>query len=245
MSALGGGRVGAASSEDGASPVQGLTYVNGEGPRMRRIRSVLSKSLKRSMDDIRATWFRKIYREIPAHARFHEEIDAKKRKRKKPEDLTLDDVPSFRATVEEDKIKQMFQKVSDETLKSFEEVIKKRKLVEKLNALDKLVNEQPVMPGTNQRVPPSLKDAPEHLIRTSRMKAKIVDRDRLKDILVKEQQKRETLEADLIKSRELAKKCAEVLQEHVGKVEEAHVAALSGSTSAGASVAASSSKTIK
>ena len=125
MSALGGGRVGAASSEDGASPVQGLTYVNGEGPRMRRIRSVLSKSLKRSMDDIRATWFRKIYREIPAHARFHEEIDAKKRKRKKPEDLTLDDVPSFRATVEEDKIKQMFQKVSDETLKSFEEVIKK------------------------------------------------------------------------------------------------------------------------
>ena len=245
MSALGGGRIGAASSGDGGAPVQGLTYVNGEGPRMRRVRNVLSKSLTRSLGEIRATWFRKIFREIPAHARFHEEIDAKKRKRKKPEDLTLDDVPSFRATVTEDKIKQMFQNISDETHKSFEEVIKKRKLVEKLNALDKLVNEQPVMPGTNQRVPPSLKDAPEHLIRAGRMKAKIVDRDRLKEILVKEEQKRETLEADLMKSRELAKKCAEVLKEHVAKVDEAHVAALSGSTSAGAGLTASSSKSNK
>ena len=104
-------------------------------------------------------------------------------------------------------------------------IINKRKLVTKLNRLDKLVNEQPVLPGTNERCPPTLKDAPENILRAKRMKSKQTDLERLKLLLKKEEQRHQKLKDDVAKEKEIAENCVSMLKVHSDKVQQTHIAA--------------------
>ena len=212
-----------------ASPVQGLTYVNGEGPRMRRLRGVLDKALERGKAEVRQTWFRKILREGRAPERLHGQVSEKKRKRKNPEELTLDDVPACRDLVSEEWVERMMQRVKERTMVSFEEVAARRQLTDKLNRLDKLVNEQPELPGAGERVPPSMAESPDALLRAERLREKTKDRDRLKAMLEREQTRLGEIKQSLEDERDLARKCTESLKQVLAKVHEAHVATLQSS----------------
>ena len=208
------------------SPVQGLTYVNNEGPRMRRVREVLNRALNNSKESVKTKWFTNVLRTVEAPERLHHQIDERRKKRKRDHGgLTLSDIPAFKAMVQDDSIDNILRDVTENVRTSFEQIVKKRKLVEKLNRLDKLVNEQPVLPGTNERCPPTLKDEPENILRAERMKSKQTDLNRLQLLLKKEQERHEILKKDVAKEKEIAEKCVRTLKTYSDKVKQTHMAA--------------------
>ena len=208
------------------SPVQGLTYVNNEGPRMRRFREVLNRALNVSKESVKQKWFTNVLRTVKAPERLHCQIDERRKKRKRDSNsLTLSDIPAFKAMVQEDSIDNILRDVTSNIRTSFDQIVKKRKLVTKLNRLDKLVNEQPVLPGTNERCPPTLKDAPENILRAKRIKSKQTDLERLKLLLKKEEQRHQKLEEDVAKEKDIAENCVNMLKMYSDKVQQTHIAA--------------------
>ena len=77
-----------------------------------------------------------------------------------------------------------------------------------------------------ERVPPSMAEAPDTLLRAERLKEKTKDRDRLKAMLEREQKRLEELTKSLDDERDIAKKCTDSLKQMLSKVHQAHVATL-------------------
>ena len=125
-----------------SSPVQGLTYVNSEGPRMRRIREVLNRALEASKSQVKTKWFHNVLRTVAAPERVHGQIEERRKKRKRDTGLTLSDVPAFKAMMQEDSVANVLRDVTENVRSSFEEIVKRRRLAEKLNA-PQVVHEQP------------------------------------------------------------------------------------------------------
>ena len=205
-----------------SSPVQGLTYVNSEGPRMRRIREVLNRALEASKSQVKTKWFHNVLRTVAAPERVHGQIEERRKKRKRETGLTLSDVPAFKAMMQDDSVANVLRDVTENVRSSFEEMVKRRRLAEKLNRLDKLVHEQPKLKGTSKRCPPTLKDVPENILRIERMKKKNTDLERLEMLLKKEEERRRLLEKDLAKEKEIAENCINTLKTYSEKVKAAH-----------------------
>lgn len=208
-----------------SSPVQGLTYVNSEGPRMRRIREVLNRALEASKSQVKTKWFQNVLRTVAAPERVHGQIEERRKKRKRDTGLTLSDVPAFKAMMQEDSVANVLRDVTENVRSSFAEIVKRRRLAEKLNRLDKLVHEQPKLTGASKRCPPTLIDIPENILRAERMKKKNIDLERLEMLLKKEKERCQLLEKDLAKEKEIAEKCVNTLKTYSEKVKETHVIA--------------------
>ena len=114
----------------------------------------------------------------------------------------------------------------------------------KLNALDTLFQEQPVLPGGGgERAPPPLEGNPEQLVRAKRMRIKLQDKHNLERLLEEAEAVHAQLEADLSHEKQLVERCESDLTQRAAIVEKTYniVMARGGGRSTGDSLSASSS----
>ena len=110
-------------------------------------------------------------------------------------------------------------------------MVKRRRLAEKLNRLDKLVHEQPKLKGTSKRCPPTLKDVPENILRIERMKKKKYRPRASGDAIEEGRGAAPSTGKDLAKEKEIAENCINTLKTYSEKVKAAHDIATQQGTS--------------
>jgi hypothetical protein len=112
----------------------------------------------------------------------------------------------------------------------------------RLNALDAMFQEQPVLPGGGgERAPPPLEGNPEQLVRAKRMRMKLQDKHNLERLLEEAEAVHVQLEADLAHEKELVERCESDLNQRAAIVEKTYNIVMAGAAAGPGSAAASSS----
>ena len=105
----------------------------------------------------------------------------------------------------------------------FERHVQRAGFRTKLNELDRLLAEQPLLPGSGgERAPPVLTEDPASLVRAKRMKLKAVDKANLERLLAEAQEVNAQLTEELKAEQELAQRCEKDLDEKASVISAAY-----------------------
>ena len=192
-----------------------------DGPRYRQLLKVTDKALSTVEGSAGGTYFRSFLTGIELNATrpADDTIDIESIKRRgQKRRLSAVDKEQL-DNVANALVGEVCEQVKDEFTKG----VAASGVRKKLNTLDDLFNEQPILPGGNgERAPPPLSDNPEQILRAKRMRIKLQDKRNLERLLEEAQEVNKQLEADLDREKAIAKQCEEDLSERAAIVDKTY-----------------------